>query len=89
MKVNIIYGSNRHIMGWDGTQASMPIFFDGSPTPFQTADARHSTDKAVRLVLEWAYGHLFETEQDAEDEGYDPKTQPVVIWDDVEYEEVE
>ena len=38
-------------MTWDPTQSAAPIKLDGQETGFQTADAKHSTKQAVRLVL--------------------------------------
>jgi hypothetical protein len=46
-KINITYGGETVTMTWDGANASAPILVDGETTPYQTADARHSTAKAV------------------------------------------
>lgn len=54
-QVRIEYGGETVTMSWDGAQASAPITVDGESTPYQTADARHSTAQAVRLVARYTW----------------------------------
>lgn len=71
--VKITYGGESITMSWDGSEASAPIKVDGESTPYQTADARHRADRAVRLAarLAWPDAGSF-------DEGSDE-------WDDLAY----
>lgn len=85
--IRITYGSDVVIMAWHGAEASAPILADGQHTGYQTADARHRTSAAVRLVCGQQWGTVYETEDDARADGQDPTA--VCIWDDVEYEPVE
>lgn len=74
--VKITVGTETLTMEWDGTQASAPIILDGIETGYQTADARHRTEEAVRLALrEYCKG---------EGDGVSVDS----LWDDVEYETV-
>lgn len=61
-------------MQWDGSNASAPIILDGIETGYQTADARHDTEQAVRLALRgYCQGDGVSVDS---------------IWDDVAYETV-
>lgn len=50
------YGSTRGTISFNGGDASAPILLDGDSTGYQTADARHSLERAVQMVLERAFG---------------------------------
>lgn len=50
IKVEIEYLGDRCLMEWAPSEASAPILLDGQSTPYQTADARHRTADAVRLM---------------------------------------
>lgn len=56
-KYRIISGDNV-ICTFSGnfSQASSPLFLDGNSTPFQVADARHSSARAAQLLLDWCEG---------------------------------
>ena len=77
--IEIIYGSDKVIMQWDGAQASAPIKLDGQATQYQTADARHRTADAVRLACRLAWP---EVPSDSWDEGGE-------AWDAMAYQVVE
>lgn len=53
--VRITYGDETVTMSWDASEANAPIKLDGARTPYQTADAGHRTQEAVRLcaAIEW------------------------------------
>ncbi len=84
--VRIKVGSNTSIMSWDGANASAPISVDGQSTPFRTADARHRTPDAVRLICGYLFGPIYDTDEDALADGRQPGIDEIVIWDHVEYE---
>lgn len=71
-------------MEWDGAQASASIRVDGKATQYQTADARHDLDKAVRLACEYTWGEIYEDRESAEADGRGYSAE-ITIWDDVEY----
>ena len=75
--IRITYGSDTVIMTWDGTQASAPIRVDGTSTQYQTADARHRTADAVRLVAGLVWSDVRDWSEGTE------------AWDDLAYEQVE
>lgn len=78
-QVNITFAGETVHMTWDGTQASQTIYVDGEATQYQTADARHRTSEAVRLVCRVVWGdksRLINFDADSEE------------WDAVEYESV-
>ena len=54
-EIKITYGEETVTMVWDSAQASAPITVDGESTPYQTADARHSTAQAVRLAARYVW----------------------------------
>jgi hypothetical protein len=54
--VNITVGSSRMQMTWSPGNAGAPIRLDGLDTGYQTADARHDAEQAVRLVVTQAFG---------------------------------
>lgn len=54
-RVRIEYGGETVTMSWDASQAKEPIFVDGEQTPYQTANARHSTAQAVRLAARYSW----------------------------------
>lgn len=85
--VAIHYGSDTVEMTWDGAHASAPICIDGDSTQYQTADARHRTEAAVRLCCRLCWGPVYDTEEGAEANGMDPGR--CCIWDEVEYETVD
>ena len=49
-QIKITNGSDSVVMSWDAAQASAPIRIDGVTSQYQTADARHDLETAVRLV---------------------------------------
>ena len=53
--IEITYGSDKVTMTWNGAEASAPIKLDGNATQYQTADARHRTAEAVRLMCRLAW----------------------------------
>lgn len=65
-QIKFTCGSTKGVITFDGSQASAPILLDGGSTGFQTADARHRTEEAVRLVLSKA----FDEEIDMDDVTY-------------------
>ena len=75
--VRITYGSDRIVMSWDGSEASAPIWLDGQSTQYQTADARHRLDRAVRLVCPLVWPEIRDWSVGTE------------AWDALEYETVE
>lgn len=83
-QIEITYGETV-VMQWDGAQASAPILVDGDSTGYQTADARHRTEEAVRLVCAKMWGPIYATAEDAEAAGRTLGVDQIVIWDDVEY----
>jgi len=94
--VRIRYGSDTAYMAWRGEKASAAILIhtgehgdDWSPTRYQTADARHRLQDAVRLVVPLLWGPLYETEEEAITAGYDPAENAVSTWDGVAYRYVE
>lgn len=87
-KILITYGDSKITMEWDGAQASAPILIDGESTPYQTADARHSTGAAVRLAAEYAWGRVYDTWEAARAAGHDDDSQ-IVVWDDLAYEAID
>ena len=88
-RIRITYGSDMATMEWDGAQASAPIVVNGEPTQYQTADARHRTDSAVRLACAVLWGPLYETEEEAAEAGLSAGRANICVWDDVEYETIE
>lgn len=53
--VEITYGDETILMTWEPAHASGQILVDGEPTPYQTADARHDTAKAVALACSYTW----------------------------------
>jgi hypothetical protein len=84
--VRIHYGGATMTMTWAGACPGAPILLDGRATQYQTADARHSTDCAVRLVCGLAFGRVYETRAAAEDDDCDVDADGLCVWDDVAYD---
>lgn len=84
-RIEITYVSDTVVMEWDGAEASAPICVDGLPTQYQTADARHRTQEAVRLVCRLMWGDIYATAKEAVAAGLDPRGSNVCVWDEVEY----
>jgi hypothetical protein len=84
-RYSLTVGSTTVVVEYDGSQASAPIVVDGVSTQYQTADARHHTDAAMRLAASVAFGAVYETVADALADGRRPGVDSIVIWDDVEY----
>ena len=53
--VKFTYGSTTGVIGWDATRSEAPILLDGDSTGFNTADAGHSFERALGLVLSQAF----------------------------------
>jgi hypothetical protein len=53
--VKFTYGSTSGVIGWDGARAEAAILLDGEPTGFATADAAHSFERSLGLVLSKAF----------------------------------
>ena len=84
-RISVRCGTDESILEWDGAQAAAPIIVDGEATRWQTADARHSLARAVRLVCADLWGPVYETEANAKAAGREPGVDMITIWDDVEY----
>lgn len=54
--VKFTYGSTSGVISWDGARAEAPILLDGTPTGYETADARHNIEQAICLVLTKEFG---------------------------------
>ncbi len=87
-KVKIIYGDTA-IMEWDPVQAGATIYMDGAPTQWQTADACHDCEAAVRLVAESAWGPMYEDAEEAEADDRSVGVDEITIWEDLSYEVLE
>ena len=83
-KIEITYCGETVTMSCNLVEASATIYVDDEPTQYQTADARHRTADAVRLACTHAWGPVYETSKEAEEDGRRPDAQ-ITIWDDVAY----
>ena len=77
--IKITYAGETAILTCDLAQASAPLVVNGSSTPYQTANARHDTARAVLLACKDAWP---ETQWPSEPTDGDE------AWDEVEYKPV-
>ncbi len=84
-RIRITYCGETALLEWDGAQASAQLRVDGVSIGYQTADARHTTSRAVRLACAKIWGPVYETAEDARADGRGP-SDAITVWDDVEFE---
>lgn len=62
------------------------VLIDGESFGRQFADFSTRVEPAMRAAAAHVWGKLYETEEEAQEDGRDAATSPIVIWENVAYE---